>query len=497
MEIVATFVPKPGADGAVIADELARLPVGATAVELRVDLLPRELDLASLVGACPCPVVVTLRSRAEGGEGPEDVAARHAFFSRVVSLPVMAFDLEAERDMGLLAGTVPRERAILSVHPPGVPGDLLSRVAALQARRPLLVKVAPRVETLNDLLDVLRIARAVGAAGKVVVLGTGEAGRAARLLGPLLAAPIAYAAWGPDRAGAPGQYTPAELRDLIGHLQGAPSRLLAILGRPVAHSLSPRMHNAAYRAAGTSDLMVPIEVGSRDELIRLAQPAGLTALDGLGFAVGGFAVTMPWKEEAVACCSLVAPRAQRARAVNTVLPRRGKVLGDCTDIDGIGRALAEAGVSLEGGKALVLGTGGSARAAVVALQGLGCDVAVTGRDLGKAAAVAASLGAQAIAPGEAGRCTVAVNSTPAGGGGSDSELLATLHLADGATVVDLPYGDVPTRLQVLAAENGWSYVGGREVLLWQGVAQLAAMTGIAPPVRAMASALGLDAGEAS
>jgi 3-dehydroquinate dehydratase/shikimate dehydrogenase len=342
---------------------------------------------------------------------------------------------------------------------------------------------------------VLRIARTFGVAARVVVLATGEAGRAVRLLGPLLAAPVAYAAWERDRAAAPGQHTPEELRGLIGHLRGAPRRVFAVLGRPVGGSLSPRMHNAAYRVSASEDLMVPIQVRDGGELLRLAQPSGLTALDGLGFSVAGFAVTMPWKEDAVACCTLVAPRALRARAVNTVLPRRGKVLGDCTDIDGIVRALVEAGARLEGARALVLGTGGSARAAVVALHSAGCAVAVAGRDRGKTRAMAASLGAAAITPAEAGRCTVAVNATPVGADHSPSEFLDALRLAPGSMVVDLPYGPAPTRMQVLAEQNTWSYVGGREVLLWQGVAQFAAMTGSAPPVQAMASALGLVAGE--
>lgn len=499
MEIVATYVPPVGAERAAMAGELACPPPEATAVELRADLLPREVELGPLVAACPLPVMLTLRSRAEGGQGPDEAAERRRFFERMAAVPVKVFDLEAARDLELLGRVVPRERAVVSSHPDAVPAELEQTVRRLLELGSWLVKVAPAARGLGELLEVVGVARRLGATsagkGRAVVLATGEAGRAARLLGPLLAAPVAYAAWDAERTAAVGQYAASELAALVGHLQGPPSHVRAVLGCPSGRSLSPRMHNAAYRALGLADLFVPLEVATKAELEKLLQPAGCGALDRLGLRAGGFAVTMPWKEAALELCSVVAPRAARARAVNTVLPRQGEVLGDCTDIDGIVRSLAEAGVDLAGARAVVLGTGGSARAAVVALQAAGCKVAVAGRNRDKVAALQRALGATAIEPSEAGRCTVAVNATPAGGEGAPSELLDALRLAPAAAVVDLPYGPGPTRLEELAQGRGWTYVGGREVLLWQGVAQFAAMTGMAPPLRAMASALGLSVGE--
>ncbi|HPC84195.1 MAG TPA: type I 3-dehydroquinate dehydratase [Thermoanaerobaculaceae bacterium] len=496
MEIVATYVPPSGADSAALTAELARPPAGATAVELRADLLPPGVDLGPLVAASPLPVVLTLRSRSEGGRGPDEPEPRRLFFERAVGLPVLAFDLEAARDLDLVDRLLSRDRVILSVHPPEVPARLEAQALSLLGRGTMLVKLAPAVEDLGGVLEVLRVARALGrgpAGGRAVVLATGEAGRAVRLLGPRLAARVAYAAWEPGRAAAPGQYTAEELTAFVG--DPAPlGRVFAVLGRPAGRSLSPRMHNAAYRALGLPDVFVPLEVRDEGELCRLLQPAGLGGVEEVGLRAGGFAVTMPWKEAALGRCSVVAPRAARARAVNTVLPRSGKVLGDCTDIDGITRSLLAAGVGLAGARGLVLGTGGSARAAVVGLQAAGCEVAVAGRDGGKVAAVARELGASSITPSEAGRCSIAVNATPAGTDGAPSELLESLRLAPGAAVVDLPYGPLPTRLQELAEGRGWTYIGGRQVLLWQGVAQFAAMTGMAPPVGAMAAALGL-AGE--
>jgi len=90
------------------------------------------------------------------------------------------------------------------------------------------------------------------------------------------------------------------------------------------------------------------------------------------------------------------------------------------------------------------------------------------------------------------RAELVVNATPAGRDGVPDENLEELAMPPGATVLDLPYGEQPTFLEVLARRRGWRYVSGREVLLYQGIAQFAAHNGVAPPVAAMAQALGLE-----
>ena len=494
MEIVATYVPAPGRDP---ATELARPPEGAGLVELRADLLPAGLDLDTLISASPRPVVLTLRSRAEGGSGPDDGATRRRFFERALASPAALFDLEAARDGELLGRVVPAERTILSVHwPTGVPADLGTQARELLATPARFVKLVPTARSLADLLEVLRLAvsldRGPRAQRRAIVFAAGEAGRATRLLGPLLAAPITYAAWAAGREAAAGQYTADELISTIGHLRGRPQRLFAVLGNPVAASLSPRLHAAAYRELGLSNLFVPIAVADAGELGELLTPAGESALDSLGLPAGGFAVTMPWKEEAARRCTVVAPRAQRARAVNTALPRHGRLLGDCTDIDGLVRVLAEQGIELAGARALVLGSGAAARAALVALELVGAVAAVTARDPARSETIAREFGVAQCKPADTAGFRIVVNATPAGRGGLREALLEELELPTGAIAVDLPYGETPTRLEELAGERGWHYVSGREVLLFQGVAQFAAMTGSPPPVRAMAAALGLD-----
>lgn len=494
MEIIATFVPPPGTDP---RQEITQPPAGATMVELRADLLRPSDDLAALVAASPLPVLLTLRSAAEGGSGPDDASERRRFFHRAVALPAALVDLETRRDAGLLETLVPRERAVLSLHcPTSVPPDLEEQVRTMLAAGSRLVKVVPTVRSLAETLAVLRLMAGLNhgtaAQRRGVVFATGEAGLASRLLGPLLAAPVAFAAWRADLPAAAGQMIPGELLALIGHLRGRPRAVFGVIGRGVSASLSPRMHNAAFHALGLPNLFLPLEVTEEGELAALVAPAGRGELDGMGLKAGGFAVTMPWKESVLPLCDVVAPRAQRAGAVNTVLPRAGKVLADCTDMDGITAGLIAAGVEIGGRRAVVLGSGGAARAAAVALDLAGARVVLAGRDHSRTAAAARRVGVAAGVGDWASRCQVLVNATPAGRDGDIPPLLESLALPAGATVVDLPYGPAATGLELLAGQRGWKYVSGRQVLLLQGLAQFAAMHGMAPPVRAMAAALGLD-----
>lgn len=492
MEIVATLGTLPRSDPREI---IARPPDAATLVEIRADLLPPGYPVADLVQASPLPVVVTLRSTAEGGRGPDDWATRETFFRQAVSWNAAFYDLEAARDLGLLGRVIPKERAILSRHWDHTPVDLEARMAELLGAGTRWAKAVPYARSLADVLTVLRLAQALapGSNGhkRGIVFAQGEIGLPTRLLAPFLAAPVTYAAWDEGLEVAPGQLSVGEFQALVGHLADRPRRVYGVIGSRAHTSLSPRMHAAGFRALGLPYAFVPLTVTTEEELAVLLKPSGAGALDALGLATGGFAVTMPWKEKAALLCDVLAPRAQRAGAVNTVLPRPGRLVGDLTDVDGITRVLLEAGVELAGARVAVLGTGGAARAALVALQLAGARPSVVGRDGLKAAQLASAFGVRVVAPEQLSDCRAFVNATPAGLEGNEDALLLRLALPAGCAVVDLPYGETPTFLELLARERGWDYVSGKEVLLFQGVSQFAAMNGVAPPVAAMAAALGL------
>jgi shikimate dehydrogenase len=225
------------------------------------------------------------------------------------------------------------------------------------------------------------------------------------------------------------------------HEQGM-TEYVALLGHPVAHSLSPRMQNAAFAARGLDWLYVAFDVEDVASAI-----AGLRAL---GFA--GANVTIPHKEAAAAACDEA-----DGEAVNTLVFRGGRVLGFNTDREILRGVRAE--------RAVLIGGGGAAKALRVALP---ADTRVFTRG-GEWPPVAE--GADVI-----------VNATPV-----KDELLVRPQA--GQTVVDLAYGDTETALVAAARAAGCDVVDGREALVRQGAASFRHWTGVEPPVEVMRATL--------
>jgi shikimate dehydrogenase len=259
------------------------------------------------------------------------------------------------------------------------------------------------------------------------------------------------------------------------------TRLVGIIGWPVAHSLSPQMQNAAFAAAGLDWAYVPlpVEPGSVKEAVR-----GLAAL---GFA--GANVTIPHKEVVLASCDEVDAVAARAASVNTLVVRDGRVLGSSTD----GLAVTTA-VDCADAHVLLLGAGGAARAVATAILDAGAaGLTVSSRTSERAEALAARLRTQfggrevsvAAWPPDPDSATLLVNATPL------TEELPAQPRA-GQAVVDLAYlpDGRETALVVAARAAGChAVVDGLEVLVRQGAASFERWTGVAAPVDVMRSAV--------
>lgn len=257
---------------------------------------------------------------------------------------------------------------------------------------------------------------------------------------------------------------------------------LGVLGWPVAHSRSPRMHRAALAELGLPDWTYQLLPAPPELLGDI-----VAGLPGAGFA--GANVTIPHKEAALALATDATPRARAIGAVNTLtFAPDGGVLADNTDAPGLLAALDQ---DVAGLRALVLGAGGSARAAVHALVGAGAEVEVWNRTPARAEALTAELGGRAVArptPSD-----VLVNCTAAGLDDrttSFKELpLGADDLEGFATVVDLVYsGSGDTALISAARERGKVVVDGLEVLVRQGALSLEGWTGCAAPLAAMREA---------
>src|SRR5215211_1451064 len=281
---------------------------------------------------------------------------------------------------------------------------------------------------------------------------------------------------------------------------------LAVLGQPVSHSRSPAMQNAALAelglAGGWDYEAVEVSPEEFETLVR-AMARGDYA---------GANVTVPHKPAALAVADDASDAAREIGAANTLTFVEGRIAAENTDATGIVDSLPG---SPEGRRALVLGAGGSARAAVWALGRAGAAVWVWNRTQAKAEALAAELGATALSPPgseplPAADYDLIVNATtvgmetaeggaatPESGLGADPDRrppdLKRLRLdADGLNgeqiVVDLVYGTDETQLVAAARARGATVVDGLEVLVHQGAASLRLWTGMSPPIETMRAA---------
>lgn len=257
---------------------------------------------------------------------------------------------------------------------------------------------------------------------------------------------------------------------------------LAVLGHPVAHSRSPAMQNAALEALGLASewSYEAIDVAPDDLAARVA------AMPGEGFV--GANVTVPHKAAALALADTASETAREIGAANTLGLAGGEVHADNTDAPGLLAALPD---SPRGRRALVLGAGGAARAAVWALAREGAEVGVWNRTAARASQLCADLGGAPARAPEAGEYELIVNSTAVGLHGEDPFAELPLRgdgFAPGQVVVDMVYGDGPTRLLAAAAAGGARTVDGIEVLVRQGALSLEIWTGRAAPLDAMRAA---------
>lgn len=260
-------------------------------------------------------------------------------------------------------------------------------------------------------------------------------------------------------------------------------RRAAVLGSPVAHSLSPVLHRAAYASLGLDWTYTAIDV---DESTLPGFLAGLDA------SWAGLSLTMPLKEVVIPLLDEVEDEALLLRAVNTVVPAGAGWRGANTDVYGITESLRRAGLTSAPSTATVLGAGATARSAVAALARLGAsEVLVCARRPEAArelAELAASLGLSSrtadLEPG-ASRCDadVVISTLP----GDAANVWAGCVGEARGVLLDVSYHPWPTALA--NAWGGRGLASGRDMLLWQAVEQVRLMTGMEPSVSAMSAAL--------
>jgi len=251
--------------------------------------------------------------------------------------------------------------------------------------------------------------------------------------------------------------------------------LAGVAGWPVAHSRSPLLHGSWITRHGLDAAYVPLAI----------RPAQFeTAIRGLAAAgFRGLNVTIPHKEAAFAVCDEVLPRAHRAGAVNTLVFREGRIIGDCTD--GFGFLASLPGYDAASGPAVILGAGGAARAIAAALLNAGCPhLTLVNRSAERAEALAQALGGniQVSATPPLEGAALLVNTTSLGMAGQPPLTLDLTPLPAHALVADIVYVPLETPLLATARARGLTGVDGLGMLLHQARPGFEAWFGVAPVV---------------
>ncbi|MGH9750037.1 MAG: shikimate dehydrogenase [Candidatus Polarisedimenticolia bacterium] len=457
-------------------------------VELRLDLL-RDLRSASsldrLLDLKGKPKLVTVRSRPQGGSAsPSD---REPLLKRALRAGVEYLDVEFEGADAPLLHAHPRTRRILSHH------DLLETPADLPERRDRMRAAAPgallKIVTLADAAsDNVRIRDLLRGSepGTLAAFCMGPKGIASRVLACAWSSAAVFAPRRGAPPTAPGQIPLEDLFEVYRFDRLTPkTRLLGVLGFPVAHSLSPLLHNAALGAAGRDDCYLPFEAESLVEFLPLWSDLRLA----------GLSVTLPHKETILAHLDVVDEVARVVGAVNTVVKRWNQLWGFNTDVEAAIAPLRPL-LSLQGARVAVLGAGGAARAVVHGLLKEGAKVTVFNRTAERARALARALGARHLPWDRLRRlrCDLLVNATPVGmtPGIERTPIPAAWILAP--VVYDLIYNPGETRLLREARERGAVTLGGIPMFVGQAAAQFRLFTGEEPPLplleRTVLAALG-------
>ena len=455
-----------------MADLLAaRDRVTGDMVELRLDYVD-GLDVAAAVRGWRQPIIATVRASWEGGRFGGSEAERHRCLAQAIDAGADYVDIEWRAGFTDLIARDP-QRIVVSSHDfDGVPADLLDRARAMRATGAGVIKIAIAGTRLSDSL----VLREVGRPGDAVVIGMGDAGLPTRVLASHFGSRWTYAG-----AAAPGQVSMARMVEEFDFRRvTAATRVFGVVSTNALHSLSPVMHNAAFRAVGLDAVYIPLRADDFADFVAFA-----TALN-----VEGASITIPFKVDALRAATSIDAEAQTVGAVNTL--RRNALGWDATntDVAGFLAPLDAAFGDLRQARASVLGAGGAARAVVVALRRRGADVTVHARRPEQATAVTADLGACTGAwPPAPGSWDLLVNCTPLGGANRRDESPLPGGPFDGRLVYDLTYGREPSRLVSEARAAGCAALDGLPMLVAQAERQFEYWTGQRPPAGVMEAAM--------
>ena len=460
----------------------------STFFEFRLDALPKPLLVLPkikefLTSHREVAAIATCRRKANGGGFTGTLAAQFEVLTKAAQAGCQIVDLEIESAESAKAAQIAHLRhtgaaLLISYHDFTRTRSLEQAADRIEAFKPDFVKIVSTARSLADNLAMLRLIEDRSLSSHVVGIAMGEEGILSRVLGPRAGGSFTFASFSEETETAPGQVDARTLREIyrIEQLDQA-TRIFGVAGNPIAHSLSPLMHNAAFRREVVNAVMLPLKAKSLDDLLTVIRELPLA----------GVAVTMPLKQEVLPHLANMDPLTARIGACNTLRTGAdGKLYGFNTDVAGVIRPL-EKRLRLRGARIAVLGAGGAARAAVFGLVEQGAEVYVINRTHETAVtlarqAKAKSLKHEAFAKQ---RFDVLINSTPCGMKGNKQTLPIAPNELNAGLVFDMVYNPIETPLLALARSRGIPVITGVEMFVQQGARQFEIWTGKPAPENEM------------
>ncbi len=462
--LIATLFEPPSPDGA----ELTALPDAVDWLEVRADRAG-DIDPEWLRDHFKGRLLYAFRSQDEQAlNRPERLKTAMRFYDRV--------ELEVETDVSEeLLQAIPVEKRLLSwygkVNDLSELNDRFIKVSSIPAGAYKIVTTAGSISEEFLPLSLLKSLNRTD----TVAFSVGPLGFWNRLLALHVGAP--------SICGLVTGGSAADMEPSIGKLiadYGLPEvspakELFAIIGNPIFHSLSPRLHNASYRAINHAALFVPLRVESFAEFWR--EFVTSRRLDEFGMPINGMTVASPHKEEAVLTAKTTSGMVQQTEAANILVRNNGWWTADTTDPDVV------YSVSVKEKRAAVIGCGGAGRAIAAALVQSGAGVTLINRGVERGEHAAALLGLPYIPLRDfnAEGYDIVVNATPVGRD-TDEAPFEVERLSDDAVVIDLVYGSRPTPLVGTTRARQQLAIDGRDVLVTQVSHQFRLMTGKEMPI---------------
>ena len=466
-------------------DVAAAVEAGADVVELRIDYLTDPAEVRAVTDGFDVPFILTCRPVWEGGHSELPDADRRELLTAAAEGTDWLIDYEGKAE-----GTVPNR--ILSRHDFRTrPTTLTRQYADDCATAAEVVKVAWAARSVRDNVEAFELLRQ--RPKPTVALCMGEAGLPSRVLAKKFGAYLTFAALRDDRNTAAGQPTIRDLNTLYRWDRlTARTKVYGVVGDPVAHSISPHVHNAVFDALGYDGVYLPLPVeGSYASFKAFMETwRAFGPLD-----LSGLSVTIPHKAHALRYLDevggTVEPLARRIGAVNTITLDGDAIRGRNTDHAAILSTVTDVAGAVAGRPVAVLGAGGTGRTAVAALADAGAIVTVYNRTRARADALAAEFGASAgdwgvWEPADAWLNTTSLGMHPDTDAGPFDDRVPPL--TPETLVWDAVYTPRRTKLLRQAADAGARTAGGLEMFVRQAAAQSEAWTGRPAPLDAIRAA---------